>query len=560
MKILCPKCQKKYTIDEINLPKIKKKNPKCNACGTFLFSTSGKTVKNNPTNRPNVQKPVSPKAKKTSLKKPRAVREIDMPESIGGFQVEGVLGKGGMGTVYKCMDQSLKRYVAIKVLILQEEKHQKRFIREARALAKLSHPNITQIYNAGDIDDSPYFAMEYVDGLSTEDMLKTEKRFPIPRALDIAIQVCEGLKKANEIGFVHRDIKPANILINSDGVVKITDFGLAKLVDDTQHLTQTQMMMGTPTFLSPEQAKGEKVDFRTDIYALGVTLYRYIIGRAPFTADDPMALIMKHIKEPVAFPAPSANFFVPPAIAGIIRKMMAKDPDHRYLSYDQLISELTRLKKSFQALQADEVNTTYADKKPVSNDTTGTTGIYTSKMDHTIMMPSKLSHSSSRVPAKFWSALAACILVAFFILVIKYGFLETNPSETPEKEVVELRLDQIVPDESPEESSPELEESINSEPVRIEVSAHDSEELGENTYRIFGTIHNVGQNSAKEIFIEVIVLNYFDEVIGRQKIQAEPSVIMPGEPARFSFIFRNAEDFDRYIVRVLNIAPISEIE
>jgi serine/threonine protein kinase len=478
------------------------------------------------------------------------------PASIGPYRIEGVLGKGGMGTVYKGLDESLHRHVAIKTLQLAEKKHQERFLKEARALAKLSHPNITQIHSAGEEGGVPYFVMEYVDGPSTEQLLEGKQRFPIPKSLDIVIQVCHGLKNANLMGIIHRDIKPGNILISSDGTIKITDFGLAKLVTEDQSLTSAGMTLGTPSYISPEQGKGEKLDFRADIYALGVMLYRFIIGRLPFVADTTVALIMKHVDEPVQFPTPTADLNVPPAITGIIRKMMAKNPDDRFLSYDQLIDELTRLKKSFQALEAktdDEITTSWQQPESIA-DLSSAAGTYDTQMDQTVMIQARSSGSSSRIPPKLLISVAILSILGF-VVFMSGRFFSTEQAEKDNNAKLGKtgRAEEIVLYQLPS-NKPEEAKLVATGPVEIEIAQHTIEEMAENSYRVYGSIRNMGTNSIQELSVEVSLINVFNEGISTQNILTEPKVIMPGEIARFSLVFKEAEFLDHYIIKASDVS------
>jgi len=420
MRIKCPRCDIEYQIDDAEKDPINPKDLKCKACNANLFPKSEYQDKTVVISMPPPE-PGKDQVSSDSSQTPNFSIESGNPKTIGLYQVEGILGKGGMGTVYKCMDVALHRPVAIKVLLLEENESRGRFFKEARALAKLSHPNITQIYTTGEEEGFPYFVMEFVDGPSCKALLAQEDRFSISKALDIAIQVCDGLKKAHQNDVIHRDIKPANILINSEGIAKITDFGLAKLLSGDHELTKTKMVMGTPSFISPEQGRGEKIDFRTDIYSLGVMLYQMIIGRLPFDAEDAITLIMKHIKEPVTFPSPTPELSVPPAIAGIIRKMMAKDPNERFLSYDQLIYNLSRLKKSFQALQAGESQMALpAQLKTLATDMSSVT-LGSSHLSPKINIPEKHTRSSFLFSSRFTMPIVILILLGFFGLIIKSG-------------------------------------------------------------------------------------------------------------------------------------------
>jgi serine/threonine protein kinase len=569
MQVSCANCNKKYNIDKSKLAQIKKRKPKCKACGSYIFSSDeyheetilqkGDQFKMQPSKILQDQREPVKAEKREHPDQPDQPVQPDQlddayPVSIGPYKIEGVLGKGGMGTVYKGLDESLHRHVAIKTLQLAEKKHQERFLKEARALAKLSHPNITQIHSAGEEGGVPYFVMEYVDGPSTEQLLEGKQRFPIPKSLDIIIQVCQGLKNANQMGIIHRDIKPGNILISSDGTIKITDFGLAKLVTEDQSLTSAGMTLGTPSYISPEQGKGEKLDFRADIYALGVMLYRFIIGRLPFVADTTVALIMKHVDEPVQFPTPTADLNVPPAITGIIRKMMAKNPDDRFLSYDQLIDELTRLKKSFQALEAktdDEMTTSWQQPESIA-DPSSAAGTYDTQMDQTVMIQARSSGSSSRIPPKLLISVAILVVLGFVVFMSgRFFSTEQADKDNNVKPDKTGRAEEVVLYQLPS-NKPEAARPVATGPVEIEITQHTIEEMAENSYRVYGSIRNMGTNSIQELSVKVSLINLFNEGISTQNILTEPKVIMPGEIARFSLVFKEVEFLDHYIINALD--------
>jgi serine/threonine protein kinase len=479
----------------------------------------------------------------------------EIPEKIGVFQVERLLGKGAMGTVYKCLDVALNRHVAIKVLLLEGKEHKERFFREARALAKLSHPNITQIYSAGEHEGYHYFVMEFVDGPSVKEQLEKEKRFSIAKALDIAIQVGKGLKEALQSSVIHRDIKTANIMINSDGLVKITDFGLAKLLTDDHQLTQTRMIMGTPLFISPEQARGEKVDFRTDIYSLGVMLYQMIIGRLPFVAEDSMGLIMMHIKEPVKFPVPSAEFSIPPAIAGIIRKMMAKNPDDRFLTYDQLINNLSQLKKSFQTLQAGESQMAIPEQVQATTTNLSGTGLDVSIMKSTVKVPDKPIRQSFKFPTKLLMPIAVLILLCFFGVLFKQG-LKSGPDSLNSGPSASKNAVALDDDQNAQDSPAPMDEGDES--PEIEILKNEIEPLSDTRYRVYGTIRNIGTSAVKQLDVEVAFKDSFGEMIEEHHIQAEPPTILPGETGKFSLVFNDIESWDKYYLVVGDIEVETE--
>ena len=263
--------------------------------------------------------------------------------NIDGFLVEKLLGRGGMGVVYRAVETGLSRPVAIKILpetALTDNDAVQRFDREARIVAQLNHPNIAQIYGIGQVDDAPYYVMEYIEGRSLEEILKEKGRLAGTRGVKIMIQAAKGLKAASEQGVIHRDIKPGNLMVTEDDKVKVVDFGIAKAFQDDTFKTATGLIMGTPRYLSPEQGRGvEKLDMRSDIYSLGATFYHMVTGNPPFDADNPITLIQKHITKPVvAIQEFNAN--VPEKLCNIIYRMLEKLPADRFQDYNELIIAL----------------------------------------------------------------------------------------------------------------------------------------------------------------------------------------------------------------------------
>ena len=265
-----------------------------------------------------------------------------MKERIGHYSIVSELGRGGMGVVYKAHEDSLNRFVALKVLgkhLSEDETFVERFKREAQSAASLNHPNIVQVYAIDEFEGQHYFAMEYVQGASIQQMIKTQGSLDAVAAGRLILQAASGLGAAHGRGIVHRDIKPANLMVDERGLVKITDFGLALLAAGTTRLTATGMFMGTPGYLSPEQCLDEDIDQRTDIYSLGVSFYEMLTGITPLSADSPLALLRQIIDvEPkdVGELRPE----VPEALRVILRKMMAKKPADRYADCAALIVDL----------------------------------------------------------------------------------------------------------------------------------------------------------------------------------------------------------------------------
>ncbi|HVO30174.1 MAG TPA: protein kinase, partial [bacterium] len=261
---------------------------------------------------------------------------------IGPYHIVEKLGEGGMGVVYKAVDRALDREVALKILFeVDEAANVKRFQQEARALAKLTHPNAIHIFWTGEFQGFPCFAMEYIsEGVSVYDILRHKGVLPLEDSVDIVVQASKGLAAARRAGIVHRDIKPNNLLIDADGTVKISDFGLAKIVEDKDgSLTQSGIVMGTPYYMSPEQGQGDPIDHRSDLYSLGATFYHMITGFTPYEAQNPVSLIIKHVKDPIP-DIRTVNPQIPDAIRRIVEKCLAKDPDERYQEYEELIEDL----------------------------------------------------------------------------------------------------------------------------------------------------------------------------------------------------------------------------
>ncbi len=223
-------------------------------------------------------------------------------KSLGQYRIVERIGAGGMATVFKAYQPTLDRYVAVKVLPAYHASDPifvKRFVQEARSVAKLAHPNIVQIHDfgQGEQDNVTYIVMEYVDGGTLKDRLK--QALPVPEAINFAIQAAEGLDCAHRNGIIHRDVKPANMLVRKDRHLLLSDFGIAKLLEQSTNLTRVGTGIGTPQYMSPEQGMGQKVDRRSDIYSLGIVLFHCLTGHVPFSADNPLTVTVKHLNEPL---------------------------------------------------------------------------------------------------------------------------------------------------------------------------------------------------------------------------------------------------------------------
>lgn len=260
----------------------------------------------------------------------------------GRYQLRGLLGQGGMADVELAYDQVLDRQVAVKILhqrYTHDPSFVDRFRREARASASMSHPNVVGVYDTGEEDGRPYIVMEYVAGRSLRDVLRTQT-LTSQRAAEIAGDAARALHYAHERDLVHRDVKPGNIMVADDGQVKVTDFGIARAMN-AETVTQTAAVLGTAAYVAPEQAQSERVDRRTDVYALGCVLYEMLTGRQPFTGDSAVALAYKHVSEPPVPPS-QLNADISPELEAVVLKAMAKDPADRYQSAQEFYEDLQR--------------------------------------------------------------------------------------------------------------------------------------------------------------------------------------------------------------------------
>ncbi len=270
-------------------------------------------------------------------------------QQIPGFQILGRLGQGAMATVYKARQLSLDRVVAVKVLprrMSENKEFVNRFYKEGRAAAQLSHINIVQAIDVSEAGGYHYFVMEYIDGKTVWDDLRTKRFTDESAAIDVILQTARALEHAHERGFVHRDIKPKNLMITRDGMIKVADMGLARdVTDDEAALAEAGRAYGTPYYISPEQIRGEvNIDARADIYSLGATFYHMVTGKVPFEGSSPNSVIHKHLKE-VLIPPDHLNTLLSAGVGEIIEVMMAKKPEDRYASATDLIIDVEAVKK-----------------------------------------------------------------------------------------------------------------------------------------------------------------------------------------------------------------------
>lgn len=303
------------------------------------------------TRAPQQRSASSPSGAKTEV--PETPEKAEKSNLLGDFRLEKKLGQGGMGVVYLAHQISLDRKCALKVLskdLGSKPNFVERFKREAKAMAKIDHPNVVRCYAVGEARGLHYVAMELIDGQSMQNWLNDLRKIPIADALHVTLLCAEALKHAHELNMIHRDVKPDNILVTKKGVVKVSDLGLAKALDDDMSMTQSGTGLGTPHYMPPEQARNAKyVDHRSDIYALGGTLYHFLTGQTPFKGETIVDLITS--KERGSFThAKKLNPEVPERLDLMIDKMMARDPQHRYQSMSELIRDLESLKLTGDSL------------------------------------------------------------------------------------------------------------------------------------------------------------------------------------------------------------------
>jgi tRNA A-37 threonylcarbamoyl transferase component Bud32 len=267
----------------------------------------------------------------------------------GRYRLVRHLARGGMAEVYVAEDQLLNRTVAVKVLfpeLARDEAFVERFRREARAAASLNHHNIVSVYDFGEDEGSWFIVMEYVEGRNLRDIIRSEGPMEPARAADFGAEVAAALGAAHAQGIIHRDVKPANVLIAADtGTVKVADFGIARAANARQGLTMPGTVLGTATYLSPEQAQGQAVDARTDVYSLGMVLYEMLAGKPPFTGDSPVAVAYQQLSQ-TAPPPSTHNDLVPPALDAIVMKAMSKDPAARQSSAEEIREELLAIDRA----------------------------------------------------------------------------------------------------------------------------------------------------------------------------------------------------------------------
>jgi serine/threonine-protein kinase len=265
------------------------------------------------------------------------------------YELGEILGFGGMSEVHLARDLRLHRDVAVKVLradLARDPSFYLRFRREAQNAAALNHPAIVAVYDTGEAETAagplPYIVMEYVDGITLRDIVHNDGPIPPRKAIEIIADACQALNFSHQHGIIHRDVKPANIMISRTGAVKVMDFGIARALADSHSVTQTAAVIGTAQYLSPEQARGDSVDARSDVYSLGCVLYEILTGEPPFVGDSPVAVAYQHVREPPVPPS-GRHEGISPDLDAVVLKALAKNPDNRYQTAAEMRADLVRV-------------------------------------------------------------------------------------------------------------------------------------------------------------------------------------------------------------------------
>jgi serine/threonine-protein kinase len=267
-----------------------------------------------------------------------------LPKTIGRYEIVSLIGRGGMGVLYRAKDPTLERDVALKMMLVDfsfDQTARERFEREAKAVAKLQHHNVVTIHELGQHDNAPYIVMELLGGEDLEAVMRRSEPLPLPTKLEIVAQLCEGLAYAHEQGIVHRDIKPGNVRVLEDGTVKILDFGIAKFAQSS--MTQSGMVMGTAYYMAPEQILGNPVDGRADLFSVGVLLHELLSGQKPFAGDSPTAVVYQIVHAEARSIADSVPD-LPDGLNDIVARALKKDPNERYSRATDMASDLRLVK------------------------------------------------------------------------------------------------------------------------------------------------------------------------------------------------------------------------
>ena len=366
------------------------------------------------------------------------VRGKNMKKNFGHYEVVSELGRGGMGVVYKAWEPSLNRHVAIKALgehLLSDEGLIERFTREAKSMAAINHPNVIQVFYIGKEGKQPYFAMEFIEGVSLDDLLRGNQVLTVSHAKEILRQACAGLAVAHDRDLVHRDIKPANLMICDDGTVKVVDFGIAQTREYGDKLTNTGEFVGTPGYLSPEVCTGQEVDARSDIFALGIVFYEMLAGKVPFENDSPLGLMLEVVQADIP-DIRTINKKVDKKTSFLLEKMIAKNPEERTQSCQEVMKVLGPSAGELNLAEIKKQAITTQPKKPAGNVSQQVTLQANSKVNsqaQTVIPASKQKKSNKAV----WAVLTLAVAVGVGAVGMHEGFIP-NPFKSEPSQAMTL--------------------------------------------------------------------------------------------------------------------------
>jgi len=361
-----------------------------------------------------------------------------MKKNFGHYEVVSELGRGGMGVVYKAWEPSLNRHVAIKALgehLLGDEGLIERFTREAKSMAAINHPNVIQVFFIGKEGKQPYFAMEFIEGISLDDLLRGNQVLTLSHAKEILRQACAGLAVAHDRDLVHRDIKPANLMICDDGTVKVVDFGIAQTREYGDKLTNTGEFVGTPGYLSPEVCTGQEVDARSDIFALGIVFYEMLAGKVPFENDSPLGLMLEVVQADIP-DIRTINKKVDKKTSFLLEKMIAKNPEERIQSCQEVMKVLGPSAGELNLAEIKKQAITTQPKKPAGNVSQQVTLQANSKVNsqaQTVIPASKQKKSNKAV----WAVLSLAVAVGVGAVGMHEGFIP-NPFKSEPSQAMTL--------------------------------------------------------------------------------------------------------------------------
>jgi serine/threonine protein kinase len=458
------------------------------------------------------------------------------PDRLGPYEIRSEIGSGGMGVVYLGWDPQLNRKVAVKTLrpeLARDAAARNLFLREARAIAAISHPNVTQIYFIGEQDNTVFFAMEYLEGKSLQQLLQDEGKVSADLAVNLVRQAAEGLKAAADRGIVHRDIKPSNLVLGADSKLKVTDFGLAKQTLFDPNTDASTILIGTADYLSPERASGQGSDLRSDIYSLGATAYELVTGRPPFRGATTIAVIMQHVRERV----PEPRRFCPDLpypLSALILRMLAKQPETRPQDYDALLKQLDRLPSLIDsaASQAAAASTT-----PVP----------------------ELGELHARPRQRSWVGITLAVALISLVGLGAWNHLSREEQPEPSVDAEAKPTEPTAPDYRPPTQNGTAPESLAARPdlmsaappqssatarANLTILQQQHEFTAEGDLHITGTVSNTGERRAAGARIRVIAVDATGKEVASTEALLAPNVIGPGEVSSFDAVLPGARGGD----------------